>query len=576
MLLVTAVCSFIVVSSIAAQFTTNRPPDEESLLCSGTGMLMFQGDGRFSIVRDSGNGSLMCDGEVSVTANSAFYTRIISNGRFVCSSSSSVRICGYGDTELISSEGSSSLLQCNGEQLLPVTENYTNTHCMGSGNFNIEGFGNYTIKANTIVCTGDAVMILPTLYEVGGRFNCAGNGAYTISGYGQLFSVSSELGNCTDESFPVIKYCSGTGEYTLVGEGTYKIATLAGNISCFGEVISYDSNVTTLGPFCCQGNDTFILDGTGFLYDAIVSHYNNCSSLIDSTPYVTNDLDTQTYCDGKGINAFTGNGNFKIIVQNNSSNNGLKCVGDVDRLYHIGINTQYTYTYGNFWCIASGYLTINGMGVVEDENLYCNTTTITPTNPPPVYSCYGAGYNFTIIGSGRFRISFSDEYNVQCEGDLYSEEASVYQSYNSYFYCYGSANFTIQLLERRIGTSLNVSADYHDCHLDTVFMKQCSGSGAYTIAGEGSYNISTRYGNVSCFGDVIFYALYATTDGPFCCQGQNDTFVLDGYGYLYDVTASYYDNCSSLIDSTDYYYISYDPYTVTSCRGTGAYAFVGN
>ena len=159
---------------------------------------------------------------------------------------------------------------------------------------------------------------------------------------------------------------------------------------------------------------------------------------------------------------------------------------------------------------------------------------------------------------------------------MYSEEASVYQSYNSYFYCYGSANFTIQLLERRIGTSLNVSADYHDCHLDTVFVKQCSGSGAYTIAGEGSYNISTRYGNVSCFGDVTFYALYATTDGPFCCQGQIDTFVLDGYGYLYDATASYYDNCSSLIDSTDYYYISYDPYTVTSCRGTGAYAFVGN
>lgn len=166
------------VSSIAAQFTTNQPPDEESLLCSGTGMLVFQGDGRFSIVRDNGNGSLMCDGEVSVMVNSALYTRIISKGNFVCSSSSSVRICGYGDTELISSEGSSSILKCNGEPLLPATQNNTNTYCMGSGKFNIEGFGNYTIKADTIACTGDALMIFPTLYDTAGMFDCTGMGPY--------------------------------------------------------------------------------------------------------------------------------------------------------------------------------------------------------------------------------------------------------------------------------------------------------------------------------------------------------------------------------------------------------------
>ena len=164
---------------------------------------------------------------------------------------------------------------------------------------------------------------------------------------------------------------------------------------------------------------------------------------------------------------------------------------------------------------------------------------------------------------------------MHCGGDLYSVEVSVDQSYNVYFYCYRSAIFTIQLLERYTEILSNVSADYHDCDLDLLFMKQCTGSGTYTISGEGTYNISTLYGNASCFGDVTLYSSYATTDGPFCCQGHNDTFVLDGHGYLYDAMATYYDNCSSLIDSTDRY-ISYDAYTVTSCRATGAYAFVGN
>ena len=142
---------------------------------------------------------------------------------------------------------------------------------------------------------------------------------------------------------------------------------------------------------------------------------------------------------------------------------------------------------------------------------------------------------------------------MHCGGDLYSVEVSVDQSDNAYFYCYRSAIFTIQLLERYIEISLNILADYHDCDLDLLFMKQCTGSGAYTIAGEGTYNISTLYGNTSCFGDITLYSSYATTDSPFCCQGHNDTFVLDGHGYLYDAMATYYDNCSSLIDSTDYY-----------------------
>ena len=138
MLLVTAAYSFtfylLVVSFTAAPFSA-YPFDEDSLLCSGTGTLVFQGDGRFSIVRESGsNGSLICEGEVSLMVNSALYTRIISEGKFVCNSSysSGVRICGYGDVELIASEGTSSLLQCNGELLgLPAAKSHTNMYCLG-------------------------------------------------------------------------------------------------------------------------------------------------------------------------------------------------------------------------------------------------------------------------------------------------------------------------------------------------------------------------------------------------------------------------------------------------------------
>ena len=79
----------------------------------------------------------------------------------------------------------------------------------------------------------------------------------------------------------------------------------------------------------------------GFLYDAVVSKHNNCSSIIDSTPYVSYDPNSQTLCDGTGTNAFAGNGNFKITVLSHTTNNAVNCVGNVDAVSHEGNSTQY-------------------------------------------------------------------------------------------------------------------------------------------------------------------------------------------------------------------------------------------
>ena len=224
------ICLLLLCSHATAQFSTD-PPTDDSLQCSGAGMLMFEGDGRFSIVRDSGNaGGLTCQGAISFMANSTLYTRIISDGRFVCNSSSSVRLCGYGETELITSDSSSSMLQCNGEPLFPRVINSTDTFCVGNSEFSVQGFGNYSVKAPAILCTGSVTMVSSTAYYTAGDFSCIGSGPYTISGNGELFSVSALSGNCTIST----DYCTLSGEYSLSGEGSYNITTQSGNISCFG------------------------------------------------------------------------------------------------------------------------------------------------------------------------------------------------------------------------------------------------------------------------------------------------------------------------------------------------------
>ena len=241
----TLVICLLLSSRVTAQFTTN-PPIDDSLQCSGTGMLMFEGDGRFSIVRDSDNaGGLTCRGAIRFVANSTLYTRIVSDGRFVCNSSSSVRLCGYGEADLITLDRSSSMLQCNGEPLYPRVINPTVTFCVGNSEFSVQGFGNYSVIAAPVLCTGNVTMVSPTAYYTAGDFSCIGSGLYTISGYGELFSVSSESGNCTIST----DYCTISGEYSLGGEGAYNVSTQSGNIMCFGDVTSSGPYIETSGPF---------------------------------------------------------------------------------------------------------------------------------------------------------------------------------------------------------------------------------------------------------------------------------------------------------------------------------------
>ena len=506
----------LVVSCTEESVITKRS-DEESLMCSGTGMLMFQGDGRFSVVLENSDptpgdnaGSLMCEGEVSVMANSTLYTRIISKGRFKCNSSSNVRICGYGDTKLIRSDGSSSLLQCNGEPLLPATGNATfnstETLCLGNGTFTVQGFGNFTLVADTIACTGDAIMNMPTLYSTDGDFVCSGNGPYTISGYGQLFSVSSETGNCTNGLFPIVKYCTGSGGYLLCGEGTYSITTQSENISCFGNVTLHGLYFTTLGPFCCQGHDTFALSGSGILYSMNVTDYDNCSSLIDSDISVGYDSNIFTSCIGTGANAFSGNGYFYIAIHATSSDDGLKCFGNVNST-HMSNGMLYGYSYGQFRCIASGDLLINGTGVIEDDDIFCSANQINHGEP---LQCSGTG-EFKIIGSGIFEIVAipeitcigTGEHSIFDVGEKFMSEGS--------FTCNGSEYFTLNGTGIIESVTTNIGGVHNCTDMITITsgsgmidVVTCSGKGDYIVVGDGEFYINrTGHGMLHCNGEAI-------------------------------------------------------------------------
>ena len=512
------ICLLLLCSHATAQFATDSPTDD-SLQCSGAGMLMFEGDGRFSIVRDSGNaGGLTCQGAISFMANSTLYTRIISDGRFVCNSSSSVRLCGYGETELITSDSSSSMLQCNGEPLFPRVINPTDTFCVGNSAFSVQGFGNYSVKAPAILCTGSVTMVSSTAYYTAGDFSCIGSGPYTISGYGELFSVSAESGNCTIST----DYCTLSGEYSLTGEGYYNITTQSGNISCFGDVTPSSSYIETSGPFFCQGQDTLILNGFGLIYEVMGDEFNNCSSLVDDSLPIGSSFSIRTSCVGEGANAFIGNGYFDIMITTSSApNSGLMCDGSVNEVT-MSNTVIATQSFGPFRCISSGSLSVTGTGIVADDELVCsvvpvtnttimptNTISTTPTTPPTVPPT------------------------------------------------------TSTILPTETPTSSFNNTQY------------CTGSGEFSLNGEGAYIVSVQNGNVSCFGATFVSsdASQVTTFGAFSCDG-GDAFVLRGSGFLYLVTASEFDNCTNLIYSTPD--VGGNTSVLTVCMGSGANAFIGN
>ena len=363
--------------------------------------------------------------------------------------------------------------------------------------------------------------------------------------------MSSQSGNCSNESFPTIKYCSGTGEYSLVGEGNYKISTLSGNISCFGDVTSSDYIKTTFGPFCCQGNDTFNLNGTGFLYN-VMSYFDNCSSLLDNTPYVSYDSHTTMLCNGTGANAFVGNGDFKIKVNGISSNIDLKCDGSVSHIYYTDNGALYTelnvHSYGQFRCIASGYVSINGTGVIEDNELFCVTGLV---NTEELLQCSGTG-QFEIIASGFFDILAIPE--IMCTGTGKPPSFDMGEKFMSggSFVCNGSESFTLS------GTgeieSVTTVFGNHNCTekmapiigsglTDTV---TCSGEGDYAIVGDGDFYINrTGPGMLQCSGEVTpgintsKGAEYLTTGSFNCAAIGNIYFTGIGKAEVINASASY-------------------------------------
>ena len=467
---------------------------------------MFEGDGRFSIVRDNGNaGGLACQGDVRYMANSARYTRIIGDGVFACNASSNVQLCGYGDAQLIASDGPSSILQCNGIPLIPPTSNPT-LFCTGNGSFSVRGSGNYSVEAASVLCSGNVIMISSTAYATAGDFSCTGIGSYSISGSGELSYVSAESGNCT--STAPTDYCMASGVYSVGGDGTYNILTRSGNISCFGDVLFGGPYVNTFGIFFCEGRDSVILSGSGLIYTVTADNLNNCTSLIDNTSVViANNSSVSTFCTGYGANAVIGNGQFDIMTNVSTPNGGLVCDGVVNEVTTINY-IEFSESFGPFRCLSSGDLSINGTGIIEVDggNIICTSNPI--VNPGELLECTGTG-EFEIIGSGFFNILAIPEITCTGIGELSTFDLGEVFVSRGGFACNGSEFFTIN------GTgeieSVTTVRGNHNCTdrpvtsgsggIDVV---TCSGEGDYIIVGDGSFYINqTGLGMLQCSGEVI-------------------------------------------------------------------------
>ena len=325
------------------------------------------------------------------------------------------------------------------------------------------------------------------------------------------------------------KYCIGSGYFSLGGEGTFIVNIQNGNISCFGATFAYnDSQIiafSDFGPFFCEGQGSFVMDGIGLLYTVTSSEYHNCTNLIDNITNIHGNTAVRTSCIGSGAYAFLGNGQFTVTVNTSFPNSGLVCLGATNEISFFN-GTTSTQTYGPFRCISSGYLTINGTGVIEDDDLFCTVSPITSIGEP--LECSGTG-DFEIIGSGFFSIVAIPE--ITCTGNgeyLTFEFGEIFISQGS-FACSGSTFFILN------GTgeieSVNTIGGSHNCTdmpitsgsgmIDVV---TCSGEGDYAIVGDGDFYINqTGPGMLHCSGEVIT-GINASqkaeyfTNGEFSCK----------------------------------------------------------
>ena len=303
-----------------------------------------------------------------------------------------------------------------------------------------------------------------------------------------------------------VKYCNGYGYFSITGEGEYSISTQNQSINCFGDIYVYNnSQIQTFEAFHCEGYGYFVLDGQGLLYSVETDYYSNCTSLIDNIPDIRGNSSVRTSCMGNRASAFLGNGQFTVMVDTSMQNSGLECSGNVSGI-SFSNNTQSTQTFGPFRCISSGYLLINGIGVIEDDNMFCTANPISMREP---LECSGTG-EFEITGSGLFNIVALPEIACTGDGQVYKfDVGEIFIGTGGSFVCNGSMFFNLN------GTgdieSVTTSGGGHNCTdmtvssgsgaIDTV---TCSGNGDYFIVGDGSFYVNrSGPGMLHCSGDVI-------------------------------------------------------------------------
>ena len=237
-----------------------------------------------------------------------------------------------------------------------------------------------------------------------------------------------------------------------------------------------------------------------------------------------------------------------MVVSTSLPNTGLACLGITNEI-SFSNGTAFTQTFGPFGCISSGYLTINGTGVIEDDDLYCNVTPITRPGEP--LECSGTG-EFEIVGSGFFDIAAIPEITCIGAGESFTFDiGTIFRSRGS-FACNGSAFFYLN------GTgeieSVTTVRGNHNCTdmpvitsgsgmIDVV---TCTGEGDYVIVGDGNFYINqSGPGILHCNGEVTsvanaFQKVEYITNGEFSCTVSGIVYFTGiGRAEIINASASY-------------------------------------